>query len=180
MHASTPPGPHQPGTPAAPLPLFPPAPPRLARAPQEFMLFGHNLWSGPLTAVWVISALFAVLGWSATAGVLLTVVLVPLQSANARYSAKVAPAPRRAAGRVAGHGALRVAGHVTSRIDRRSSPRVGQPRESNPHTHARTHARTPRARTRARTHKHARPDARKRTRARARARARTRSFGRRP
>lgn len=53
---------------------------------QEFTLFGHNLWSAPLTALWVIWGLYLVLGWPAGAGIVITIVLVPVQSQIARRS----------------------------------------------------------------------------------------------
>ena len=55
---------------------------------QEFILFGHNIWSAPFTASWVIGMLLSILGFSATAGIILTIVLIPLQSYIARCSEK--------------------------------------------------------------------------------------------
>uniref|UniRef100_A0A7S0EXI0 ATP-dependent transporter ycf16 n=1 Tax=Hanusia phi TaxID=3032 RepID=A0A7S0EXI0_9CRYP len=55
---------------------------------QEFILFGHNIWSAPFTAAWVIGMLLSILGWPATAGIVLTIVLIPLQSYIARCSEK--------------------------------------------------------------------------------------------
>ena len=55
---------------------------------QEFTLFGHNLWSAPMTALWVIGGLYIVLGWPAAAGIVITIVLVPVQSKVAKMSQK--------------------------------------------------------------------------------------------
>jgi len=54
---------------------------------EEFLRFGHNIWSAPLTATWVTASLFLVLGWAAIPGVVCTIVIIPLQSRIARYAA---------------------------------------------------------------------------------------------
>ena len=56
---------------------------------QDFLLFGHNIWSAPLTAAWVTLSLFLVLGWAAVPGVLCTIAIIPMQSKIARYAARL-------------------------------------------------------------------------------------------
>ena len=56
---------------------------------QDFLLFGHNIWSAPLTALWVTMSLFLVLGWAAVPGVLGTILIIPLQSRLAKYAASL-------------------------------------------------------------------------------------------
>ena len=56
---------------------------------QDFLLFAHNIWSAPLSALWVCIGLFLVLGWAAAPGMLCTVIIIPLESRLARYAARL-------------------------------------------------------------------------------------------
>ncbi|CAN0444155.1 unnamed protein product, partial [Scytosiphon promiscuus] len=54
----------------------------------EFVVFAHNLWAAPLTAVGCTVLLLRVLGVSALVGVVMIPVLIPLETWVARRSAK--------------------------------------------------------------------------------------------
>jgi ATP-binding cassette subfamily C (CFTR/MRP) protein 1 len=57
---------------------------------QDFLLFGHNMWSAPLTAAWVTISLFLVLGfWAALPGVLCTILIIPIQSHIGKRAARL-------------------------------------------------------------------------------------------